>query len=369
MIAPKKFIKEFKKNNLKYFTGVPDSILSGLINYLNLSNHGCVHRIAANEGSAISQAIGYFIAKKKVPVVYFQNSGISHASNPLASVADQKIFGIPMILLVGYRGDPKIKDEPQHYRIGPNTKKILKSININSVILNKRNFKSAIYKAKKRTLKLKQPQALIVSKNLISKFKNSKVINKNNKNFSYRIKYLELLAKLGSRKDFFVCTTGNTAREMYVLNEKYKKNHTNSFYCIGAMGHANQIGLELSLQKKKKNIYILDGDGAALMHMGNLSTIANYKPKNLIHIIFNNGVHESTGLHNTTNQKISFKKVYDSLGYKRNFLVKKISSFKKILKKKVTGPIGIEILIKPGTVDNLPRPNKKPKELLKLIKI
>ena len=369
MITPKQLIKEFKKNNLKYFTGVPDSILSGLINYLNLSKHGCTHRIAANEGSAIGQAMGYFLAKKKVPVVYFQNSGISHASNPLASMADQKIFGIPMILLVGYRGDPRLKDEPQHYRIGPNTTKILKSIDINSIILNQKNFKSEIYNAKKRTLKSRQPQALIISKDLISKFKNTKLITKNNKNFSNRIKYLELLVRLGKKKDFYVCTTGNTSREMYVLNDKYKKGHTNSFYCIGAMGHANQIGLELALQKKKKNIYILDGDGAALMHMGNLSTISDYKPKNLIHIIFNNGVHESTGNNNTTNQKISFKKVFSSLGYKKNFRIKKISSLEKILKGKIKGPIGIEVMIRPGTVDNLPRPKKEPKELLKLIKI
>ena len=369
MIHPEKFIKEFKRNNLKYFTGVPDSVLSGLINYLNLSNHNCTHRVAANEGSAVAQGIGYYLAKGKVPVVYFQNSGISHASNPLASMADQKIYGIPIILLIGYRGEPKIRDEPQHYRIGPNTKKILSSINIDSTILNEKNFKSAIHNAKRRSLKLMQPQALIIRKGFISKFKNVKLINKKNKNLISRIKYLELLVKNRKKNDFFICTTGNTSREMYVLNEKFNKIHSNSFYCIGAMGHANQIGLEIALQKQRKKIFVLDGDGAALMHMGNFSTIANLQPKNLIHILFNNGIHESTGEHNTTNQKISFRKIFTACGYKKCFLIKKVISLKKILKKKMSGPVGIEVMIKPGTIDNLPRPSKKPKELLKLIKI
>jgi len=369
MIHPEKFIKEFKRNNLKYFTGVPDSVLSGLINYLNLGKHNCTHRIAANEGSAVAQGIGFYLSKKKVPVVYLQNSGISHASNPLASMADQKIFGIPMILLIGYRGDPRIKDEPQHYRIGPNTKKILNSINISSTILNEKNFKSAIHNAKKRSLKFMQPQALIIRKSFISKFKNIKLINKKNKNLISRIEYLEHLVKNRKKNDFFVCTTGNTSREMYVLNEKINKIHSNSFYCIGAMGHANQIALEIALQKQSKNIYVLDGDGAALMHMGNFSTIANFKPKNLTHILFNNGIHESTGEHNTTNQEIRFSKIFSACGYKKYFSIKKVTSLKKILSKKLNGPVGIEVMIKPGTIDNLPRPSKKPKELLKLIKI
>jgi len=369
MIDPKTIIKELNKNNLYYLAGVPDSILSGLISYLNSSKHRCTHRIAANEGSAISLGMGYYLSTKKVPVIYFQNSGISHASNPLASMADKKIFGIPMILLIGRRGAPDIIDEPQHYRIGPKTIDILKSINISSTILTKKNFKNAIYEAKRKSLKFLQPQALIIEKNFISKFKSLNIIHKKNKNFLIRMKFIDSIVLNSKKNDFFISTTGNTSRELYVANEKHNKGHSKSFYCIGAMGHANQVALEVACQSPKKRIFVLDGDGAVLMHMGNLATVGNYGSKNLIHIVFKNGIHESTGGHFTTSQSVFFDQIFKGCGYQKVYSINKVSSMNNILKKKSLGPTGIVINIKPGTIENLPRPTKKPKELINIFKI
>ena len=368
MVDAKDFINHFIKKNINFFTGVPDSVLKSFINYLSLNTQkNITHRITTNEGSAISLGIGYNLTRNKIPLVYFQNSGIGHAANPLYSLADKRIYAIPMILLIGRRGYPRKSDEPQHYRIGEITTRFLKILNIQSFVLNKKNYKNQINKAKKIAIKKSAPVALVVPMNFFKKYEKAKRINK--KRLKIRYEYLGVILKNKSKKDTIIASLGNVSRELFVLNEKFKFNHSKTFYTIGAMGQANQIALEVSLNKKNNTTFILDGDGAIQMHMGNLITIAKNSKKNITHILFNNKLHESTGFHQLANDKIDYKMIFKACGYKKVYYVKKLSQLDKILKSKKKGLIAIIIDVYPGSIKNLPRPTKKPDQLKKFLNL
>ena len=362
MVDVKKFVDEFVKNGINFFTGVPDSVLKSLINYISSNkNKKITHRITTNEGSAISLGIGYNLAKKKVPLVYFQNSGIGNAANPLYSLADERIYGIPMILLIGRRGHPRQKDEPQHYRIGDITIQLLKVLNIQSLSMNQRNYKQQINNAKKIAVKQSKPIALIVPMNFFEKFEMTK--KKANIELKLRNDFLKIVLNNKTKNDAVVASLGNVSRELFVLNEERNEDHSKTFYTIGAMGHANQIGLEISLHKKKNTTFILDGDGSVQMHMGNLITIGKNSRNKIVHILFNNKVHESTGLHYLANEEIDYQMIFKACGYKKIYKINKPMQLSNILKKKNKGLIAIIIDINPGTIKNLPRPSKKPNYL------
>ena len=362
MIDVQEFVNHLIKKNINFFTGVPDSVLKNFNNYLNLKKKkNITHRVTTNEGSAISLGIGYNLTKKKIPLVYFQNSGLGHAANPLYSLADKRIYAVPMILLVGRRGYPRKDDEPQHYRIGEITTRFLKILNIQSFVLKKKEYKNQIDKAKKIALKKSAPVALVVPMNFFKKFEKEKNINK--KRLKIRYEYLKVILKNKLKKDAIIASLGNVSRELFVLNEKLNLNHSKTFYTIGAMGQANQIALEVSFNKKNNTTFILDGDGAIQMHMGNLITIAKNCKKNIIHILFNNKVHESTGFHQLANDKINYKMIFKACGYKKVYNVNKLSQLDKILQKNNKGLIAIIIEVAPGSIKDLPRPTKKPNQL------
>ena len=285
---------------------------------------------------------------------------MGHAANPLYSLADKRIYSVPMILLVGRRGYPRKNDEPQHYRIGEITTRFLKTLNIQSFVLNRKDYKKQIDKAKKIALKESTPVAMVVPMNFFKKFEKPISINKKLK---IRYEYLEVILNNKSKKDVIIASLGNVSRELFVLNEKFKNNHSKTFYTIGAMGQANQIALEVSFNKKNNRTFILDGDGSIQMHMGNLITIAKNCKKNLVHILFNNKVHESTGFHKLANEKINYKMIFKACGYKKVYNVKKPSQLNRILNKNNKGLVAIIVEVAPGSIKNLPRPTKKPNQL------
>lgn len=370
MIEPKKIVKFLLKKKINFFSGVPDSTISSFIDEL-VKNKKIQHQVSVNEGSSIASAIGYHLATKKIPVVYMQNSGISNALNPILSLCNDKLYNLPIIIFIGLRGvigfnKEKKEDEPQHILIGPKTNQLLKLANIKFTYLNKKNYLNQINKIIKIIKKKPGIHAIIVKRGL---FKNIKK-NNSRKNLSKRIDYLELLHKYKNNNDIFVCSTGYTAREFYYLNEINKSGHSKTFYCVGAMGHASTIAKEIAKIKKKNRIFMLDGDGAALMHLGTLTSNLNLKLQNFIHIIFNNGSHESTGGHPITTSLFSFSQMFKICGYKKVFKITNPLIFNtvlnKIINKKILGPIGIEIKINTGTLKNLPRQDS-PKILQKLI--
>ncbi len=362
MINSKK-IFNILKNNINFFTGVPDSVLKEFLKFL--PNKKKNHLISVNEGTAVSHAIGYYLATKKIALVYMQNSGLGNAINPLISIANEKVYQIPMCILLGWRGSPNKKDEPQHLAMGKITLDLLKLLKIKYVIINNNNSISKIKKILDYSKKRKKIICIIIKKDSLSKNKVPKIRKKLNNNNILRLKFIENLLKFTTKKYKIVSTTGYTSRELYYLR-KNKKSHIRDFYMVGGMGHASSVALGLSSFLNYKKIICLDGDGSILMHLGSMHTIGVLKNPNFKHIILNNNSHESVGGQGTEAQNIDFMNLSKSVGYKNYFILRKKNEINKILKKflKSSGPSLLEVKIISGTIKDLMRPKnlKKQKE-------
>lgn len=368
MIDVNSFIKFLKKNKINFFTGVPDSVLKNLsIKIDNFSKNK--HIISTNEGSAVALGAGYYLSTKKLPLIYMQNSGLGNALNPLISLANKNVYSIPMLLLIGWRGAPGTKDEVQHQEKGKITKKILNLLKIKNIeIKTDKDFsklkKLIIYSKKNLT-----PVACLIKNNQI--FSPKKIKSHSNEKSTYpngleRSYVLEKILKDINKKTDLISTTGYTSREIHQLRVNKKLKKGKDFYMVGAMGHSSMVALGNSMFKKKTSV-CLDGDGAALMHLGALSTMSNYGKKNLKYILLNNGSHESVGGQKTVASKINFKKISKGMNFKRYFISNSAKSFNYNLNKflKLGGPSFFEIKIKNKSMSNLSRP-KNLKKIKKL---
>ena len=328
MIEVKSLINLLKKNNSDFYTGVPDSILKDLS--FALSNKGKKnHIIATNEGSAVSLGIGHYLSTKKMPCIYMQNSGLSNALNPLISIAHEKVYSIPLILIIGWRGSPKIKDEPQHNVKGKITENLLKLLNIKYTILRS----NADFKKFDKQIKIAKKNSSIVAC-LIEQgtLKKSKNINK--KDDFYKLDkeiFLKTLLESLEKKTKVISSTGYNSRELMYLRSKYQIKNCNDFYMVGGMGHTASVALGYSLSNKKKTICI-DGDGSLLMHLGSIKTVGTFANKNFKYILLNNNSHDSVGGQNTYANNINFEKLSISLGFKKFYCFKDNKNLKKILK-------------------------------------
>ncbi len=352
MIDAKKFIKFLKNNKISFFCGVPDSILKEFSNEI-IKTKGIKHIISPNEGLAVSLAAGYNLSTNKLPCVYLQNSGLGNTINPISSIAHKKVYSIPLLLLIGWRGAPKIKDEPQHKVKGTITKKLLRLLDIKySEITNDLNkTKNLINYAKKNN----KPVAILVKKNQFIK----KKTNGKKTDGILRSDFISTLLDLIKKKTKIISTTGFTSRELFQLRNLKKNNFSKDFYMVGGMGHASSLALGVSVSNKKE-VVCLDGDGALLMHLGSMNLIGHLSKKNFKHIVFNNYCHESVGGQSTYSENINFELLSKSLGYKYYFKIDKYSqstnTIKKFLKK--DGPSILEVKTKIGTLNNLTRPKK-----------
>lgn len=352
MIDPKKFINFLKNNNISFYCGVPDSILKGFSNEIGKTKN-VKHIITPNEGLAISLAAGYNLSTDKLSCVYLQNSGLGNTINPISSIIHQKVYSIPLLLLIGWRGSPKIKDEPQHKVKGLITKSLLKLLDIKYIEISNdfKKIKNLINYAKMNN----KPVAILVKKN---KFKNKKSNNKIS-NGILRSNFISILLNLIKKKTKIISTTGFTSRELFQLRSSKNYKLSKDFYMVGGMGHASSLALGVSITYKNE-IICLDGDGALLMHLGSMNLIGHIANKNFKHIIFNNYCHESVGNQSTYSENIDFKLLSKSLGYKTYFRVNTNNELEKKLKKflKTNGPTLLEVKTKIGTLNNLTRPKK-----------
>ena len=352
MSYSKKIIKTLKKNKISFFTGVPDSILKNFSSKLPISNN---HIITANEGGAISLATGYHLSSKKIPLVYFQNSGLGNTINPISSMAHKNVYGIPMILFVGWRGCPGKNDEVQHNVQGKITLKQLNLLNIKYKIFNKDKYEKQIKELVNITKKTNGPTALLFKKNDLKEQKSNSNTHLQKKLKIDRSQFLKSLIKI-SGKSSIIASTGFTSRELYQIRENESKNLNRDFYMVGAMGHTSMVALGISI-KTKNNVICLDGDGSFLMHMGASSICANFAKENFKYILLNNGCHESVGSQPTVIGNINLKQFSKSLGYKKYFLLKDekkiITHIKSFLKS--NGPSFLEVKIRTGTFRNLKR--------------
>lgn len=305
------FLKEYE-----FFTGVPDSQLKPLCNYL-MATYGISenHIIAANEGSCVALAAGYHLATGKVPVVYLQNSGIGNIINPVASLMNDKVYGIPCIFFVGWRGEPGIHDEPQHIYQGEVTVRLLEDMDIKTFIIDKTTTEEEVtaqLAAWKPLLESGKQVAFVVRKGALEW--DGKVAYKN-ENPLTREEIISCITAV-SGNDPIVSTTGKASRELFEIRTAAKETHARDFLTVGSMGHSSSIALGIALQKKDQKIWVIDGDGAALMHLGAMAVVGANHPENLVHVIINNGAHETVGGMPTVASGIDFCSIAKACGYR-----------------------------------------------------
>jgi len=356
MIDTKNLFSFLKKNKIDFFCGVPDSVLKETRDKFSNFNKK-KHLITHNEGGAIALASGYYLKTKKIACVYLQNSGLGNIVNPLLSMAHKNVYSIPVVLMIGWRGAPNQKDEPQHLVQGKITRELLKLLNVEYCILSsKKDFKS-FEKLIKKSLKKKKPVACLIKKNILKNFSKKKFQSNKITNKFKRHEVLKFIIDNTKEKIKIFSTTGFTSRELYQLR-KIQNQSSTDFYNVGAMGHTSMLALGYSIFSDKKNILCLDGDGSMLMHMGSLGTIGEFANNNFKHIMFNNKQHESVGGQMTPVNKINFKNLSLACGYKRYFYSNNMRDFKKKYKFFINskGPSFFEIEISSGTLSNLGRP-------------
>ncbi len=353
-----------QKNNIDFFTGVPDSLLKQFCAYLADNVSPASNIIAANEGNAVAIASGYHMSTGKYPCVYLQNSGIGNIINPMLSLAHQGVYCIPMLLMIGWRGEPGKKDEPQHMIQGEKTAPMLTAAGINYEVLPDyiEGATQAVEAAVNHLKNRGSPYAFIVKRQTFGDYAQKRPF-KSNFPLSREECIAALLEYVGEY-DPVIATTGFASRELYELELKKKKQFRNSFLCVGSMGHASSIALGVATQKGSRKVFCLDGDGAAIMHLGSIALIGGHKVKNFVHVVLNNGCHESVGGQPTVGSKISFTGIAKACGYAQTFEAKTKEEIASAMKHCTTtnGPTLIEIKCGVNTRKNLGRPKQSPKQ-------
>ena len=312
MIQPKAFIDALAQGGVDFFAGVPDSLLKNLCAYItdNVSRENNI--IAANEGGAVALAAGYHLATGKTGCVYMQNSGEGNAVNPLLSLMDADVYRMPLLLVIGWRGEPGVHDEPQHVKQGKVTLSLLDAIGIKYAVLDE-NWESQTDEALRVISATNGIYALIVRKGTFEEYKlQNQVVSSL---LLSREDAIKIVVDKLREDDIVVSTTGMISRELFEYREAKQQGHGADFLTVGSMGHASQIALGIALQKPDRRVFVFDGDGALLMHMGGMAVIGDYCPKNLVHIVFNNGAHDSVGGQPTVGQKIDIEVIAKAVGY------------------------------------------------------
>jgi phosphonopyruvate decarboxylase len=366
MLSPEFFFRVLKKKRINFFSGVPDSLLKNICAYITDNTTDKDHIIAANEGNALSLGIGYHLATNELPLVYMQNSGLGNIINPLLSLADTDVYAIPMLLMIGWRGEPNVKDEPQHKKQGRVTLDLLESMGIKYQILSSNTSNAEAEKIVQEAVRYAQknntPYALVVRK---GSFESYKLKNDIKGDFPLlREQAIKLIVDSLSEKDIVVATTGVTSRELFEYRETLSQGHEKDFLTVGGMGHANQIALGIALQKSDRQVFCFDGDGAMLMHMGSLAINANTRCGNFKHIIFNNGAHDSVGGQPTVAYKIDVEAIANAVGYDKVLQANNEYEIKNALKElqQFNGMVLLEIRVNKGFRSDLGRPTTTPIE-------
>lgn len=361
MINPKGLYTSLQQAGVGAFYGVPDSLLKDFCAYVDDHGKPGEHIITANEGNAVAIAAGYHMATNKIAAVYMQNSGLGNAVNPLTSLADPAVYRIPMLLIVGWRGEPGLKDEPQHVKQGAITPQQLDLLGVPYFLLEKNtDIESLLPTVFEKINQTNAPVALLVKKGAFAEYTSQR-----SEDSGYTLKREDalrtLLGLVGN--DLIVSTTGKTSREVFELRvERGEKQR--DFLTVGGMGHTSSIALGVALGQPERKVVCIDGDGSLIMHMGAMSIIGDVAPENLVHILLNNASHESVGGQPTVAGKIDFEAIAKASGYKGYVQASDnqslIEAWSKIENKQ--GPILFEIKVCQGSRDDLGRPTSTPEE-------
>ena len=362
MISPEFFYNKLASYGIDFYAGVPDSLLKNLCAYITDHADAAHNIIAANEGGAMGLAAGHYLATGQIPVVYMQNSGEGNIINPLASLTDPDVYNIPVLLVIGWRGKPGVHDEPQHVKQGKVTTGLLNVMGVDYTVLSKEEDKAdaQIKKAVAYMQATKQCYALVIEKDTFDAYALQN-IEKNDLTMS-REEAIQTVAAALDAKDCIVSTTGMISREVFEYRTFKGEGHERDFLTVGSMGHASQIALGIALAKQDRKVWCFDGDGASIMHMGSMAIVANKTPKNYVHVVFNNGAHDSVGGQPTVGLKIDLPAIAEAVGYKKVFSVNNKEDLQKQLSALGEGPVFLEVKVKKGNRKDLGRPTTTPIE-------
>jgi phosphonopyruvate decarboxylase len=291
-LNPDEFYNEIASHGIELLYGVPDSLLKEFCLVVDDRMSRQQHIIMANEGNAVALACGHFLAKQSIPLVYMQNSGLGNAINPLLSLSDPDVYSIPLLLMIGWRGEPGVKDEPQHVKQGKIQIELLEAMDIPYEIFSNdsHDFKAKISKCTKLAKDENRPTALLIKKGTFGKYNKTVLLDENQR--MKREEALEIILDNLSDKTIIVSTTGKTSREIFEIREKNNQSHEKDFLTVGSMGHCSSIALGIALARPDRQVVCIDGDGAKLMHLGSLTSIAGLKPNNFCHIFMDFIIHE-----------------------------------------------------------------------------
>ena len=315
MLNQERVFEELAKHGVTFFTGVPDSYLNGFCNYA-LNNCGSRNIIAANEGNAVGIASGHYFASKEISLVYMQNSGLGNTVNPLASLVDKDVYAVPMLLLVGWRGQGNTEpNHPQHKLQGEITPELLEIMHIPYTILEDDDDKcaKAVEKAVKYCKETRQPYGLIAPKGVMAA--SDKPNNVDNTYPMSREEAMEIILNNMPGDAIYSATTGRATRELFFLREKRCETKEHDFLNVGSMGHVSSVALGIALEKPGRKVVALDGDSACMMHMGAMTMVCKLDVPNFMHIVLNNGAHESVGGQPSAGHKVDFTKIAEACGY------------------------------------------------------
>lgn len=372
MISPKFFYDTLASNGIDFYAGVPDSLLKNLCAYITDHADAAHNIIAANEGGAMGLAAGHYLATGQIPVVYMQNSGEGNIINPLASLTDPDVYNIPVLLVIGWRGKPGVHDEPQHVKQGKVTTELLKVMGVDYTVLSKdeAEAEAQIKKAITYMQTTKQCYALVIEKDTFDAYTLQNV-EKNDLTMS-REDAIQTVASVLGVKDVIVSTTGMISRELFEYRTAKNEGHERDFLTVGSMGHASQIALGIALAKPDRKVWCFDGDGASIMHMGSMAIVASKAAQNYIHVVFNNGAHDSVGGQPTVGLKIDLPAIAKAAGYQSVYSVSTKEDLQKQLSNLGEAPVFLEVKVKKGNRKDLGRPTTTPIEnkeaLMKFLK-
>ena len=363
-IEPAELWNALTGSGIEFFTGVPDSLLKDFIAYLSDHADPEQHVTAANEGGAVALATGHHLATGGIAAVYLQNSGLGNTVNPLTSLADPEVYGIPVLLIVGWRGRPGVHDEPQHRKQGAITLAQLDVLGIPTVVLDEgvEDVQGAIRGLVQEALSGSRPVALVVPPGRLAPYKRAAAAVPR---FGQRREAAieAVLATLGPR-DVVVCTTGMASREVFEYRERAGDGHGRDFLTVGGMGHASQIALGLALAQPDRTVVCLDGDGAAIMHLGALAVIGTRGPANLRHVVVNNGAHDSVGGQPTAGLEVDLVAIAAACGYRATRRVESLAEIADAVAALAAtpGPTLLEVRVDLGARADLGRPTATPAE-------
>ena len=364
MVSCERFYRCLVEQGVTWFAGVPDSLLKDICGFVNDHVAPKRHVITINEGAAVALATGYHLATGKVGLVYLQNSGLGNLVNPLTSLADPEVYSIPMLLLIGWRGEPRVPDEPQHRKQGRITLPFLSTLEIPWAVLphDQEQAEACLATALATARERHIPYALVVRKGTFSKYE-----PKNVERSDYEMTREQAIAAVLetiSPRSLIVSSTGMASREVFEYRERHGQEHASDFLTVGSMGHASHIALGIADGQPTRSVYCLDGDGAVLMHLGALATIGARQPANLKHVVLNNGAHDSVGGQPTVGLDIDIPRIALACAYRTASRVTTAEQLRAALcdLRTATGPVLLEVVVRRGARSDLGRPTRTPAE-------